>query len=129
MGLEEQILDSWNIHNRINLYLLDAISPAALIGVSASKGRNVGEQFQLVSSWLRKLTSRCTWLSMQPSIFNFTTSISLTSHRETPVNCTTTTPSMQSLRIACMHSLSLAALLLWGGKTWFWLLLPMLRSA
>ncbi len=55
MGLEEQILDSWNIHNRINLYLLDAIPPAALIGVSASKGRNLGEQFQLVSSWLRKL--------------------------------------------------------------------------
>src|SRR5437588_10250164 len=45
MGLEEQLLDSWNIHNRINLYLLDAIPPAALSGVSASKGRNVGEQF------------------------------------------------------------------------------------
>lgn len=45
MGLEEQILDGWNIHNRINLYLLDAIPPAALSDVSASKGRNVGEQF------------------------------------------------------------------------------------
>ncbi len=55
VGLEEQILDSWNIHNRINLYLLDVIPPETLSGVSASKGRNIGEQFQLVSSWLRKL--------------------------------------------------------------------------
>jgi len=55
MGLEEQILDSWNIHNLINLYLLDAITPEAFSGVSASKGRNVGEQSQVVSSWLRKL--------------------------------------------------------------------------
>jgi len=55
LELEEQILDSWNIHNRINLYLIDAIPPETLSGVSASKGRNVGEQFQVVSSWLRKL--------------------------------------------------------------------------
>ena len=42
---EEQLLDTWNIHNRVNLYMLDAISPDALRGVSASKGRNVGEEF------------------------------------------------------------------------------------
>ncbi len=42
---EKQILDTWDIHDRINLYLLDAIDPAALGSVSASKGRNVGEQF------------------------------------------------------------------------------------
>jgi uncharacterized damage-inducible protein DinB len=42
---EEQILDTWNIHNRVNLYMLDAIAPEALGDVSASKGRCVGEEF------------------------------------------------------------------------------------
>jgi len=40
-----QILESWDIHNRINLYLLDSIDAAHLDSISASKGRNVGEQF------------------------------------------------------------------------------------
>ncbi|MBI1877675.1 MAG: hypothetical protein HYR94_05500 [Chloroflexi bacterium] len=43
--MQEQLLETWRIHYRINLYLLDAITPEALAGVSASKGRNVGEQF------------------------------------------------------------------------------------
>ncbi len=43
--MEEQLLDTWNIHNRINLFLPDAIPPEALSGISASKGRSVGEQF------------------------------------------------------------------------------------
>jgi uncharacterized damage-inducible protein DinB len=43
--MEEQLVETWNIHNRINLYLLDAIAPEALANVSASKGRSVGEQF------------------------------------------------------------------------------------
>ena len=43
--LDEQILDTWNIHARINLFMLDAIEPEALSGASASKGRSVGEQF------------------------------------------------------------------------------------
>ncbi|MDQ6654000.1 MAG: DinB family protein [Acidobacteriota bacterium] len=42
---EKQFLETWDIHNRINLYLLDAVEPAALSSLSASKGRNVGEQF------------------------------------------------------------------------------------
>lgn len=42
---EEQLLETWEIHNRINLYLLDAVEPAALVSLSASKGRTVGEQF------------------------------------------------------------------------------------
>lgn len=42
--MEEQALDTWRINNRINLYLLDAITPAALAGVAASKGRSVGQQ-------------------------------------------------------------------------------------
>jgi uncharacterized damage-inducible protein DinB len=43
--LENQILDTWNINNRINLYMLDAIPKEALNDVSASKGRSVAEQF------------------------------------------------------------------------------------
>lgn len=42
---EKEIIDTWNINNRINLYLLDAIPPEALNDVSASKGRTVAQQF------------------------------------------------------------------------------------
>jgi len=42
---ENQFLETWDIHNRINLFLLEAIEPAALGSYSASKGRSVGEQF------------------------------------------------------------------------------------
>lgn len=42
---ERQFLETWEIHDRINLYLLDAVEPAALASLSASKGRTVGEQF------------------------------------------------------------------------------------
>jgi uncharacterized damage-inducible protein DinB len=43
--MEGQLAETWNINNRINLYMLDAIAPEALSGLSTSKGRNVGEQF------------------------------------------------------------------------------------
>jgi len=42
---EKQFLGAWEIHNRINLYLLDGIDAAYLKDYSASKGRSVGEQF------------------------------------------------------------------------------------
>jgi len=42
---DKQLLETWDIHNRINLYLLDAIEPENLSSQLASKGRNVGEQF------------------------------------------------------------------------------------
>lgn len=45
MELAEQLLDTWNINNRINLYMLEAIPTEALGGVSASKGRSVAAQF------------------------------------------------------------------------------------
>ena len=38
-------LETWEIHNRINLYLLEAVEAASLNDQSASKGRTVGEQF------------------------------------------------------------------------------------
>lgn len=42
---EKEIIDTWNISNRINLYMLEAIPTEALNDVSASKGRNVAQQF------------------------------------------------------------------------------------
>jgi uncharacterized damage-inducible protein DinB len=54
---DKQFLEAWDIHNRINLYLLDAIEPASLRNLSASKGRNVGEQFAHIRNvrlmWLK----------------------------------------------------------------------------
>ena len=41
----KELIETFQIHNRINIYLLDAIEEAHLADVSASKGRNVGEQF------------------------------------------------------------------------------------
>jgi len=40
-----QLLETWQIHDRINLYLLDSIAADALHSHSVSKGRSVGEQF------------------------------------------------------------------------------------
>ena len=54
---ETQLLETWQIHNRINLYLLDSVEPAALTSLSASKGRTVGEQFAHIHNvrlmWLK----------------------------------------------------------------------------
>lgn len=43
--MEEQLVETWAIHDRINRYLLAAIPSEALSSVSASKGRTVAEQF------------------------------------------------------------------------------------
>ena len=40
-----QLLETWQIHDRINLYLLESIDTESLNSHSASKGRSVGEQF------------------------------------------------------------------------------------
>jgi uncharacterized damage-inducible protein DinB len=54
---EKQLLETWEIHNRINLYLLDATEPASLTSLSASKGRTAGEQFAHIHNvrlmWLK----------------------------------------------------------------------------
>src|SRR4030088_160100 len=51
------LLETWDVHNRINLYLLDAVEPAALASYSASKGRSVGAQFAHIHNvrlmWLK----------------------------------------------------------------------------
>lgn len=55
---ENQILETWDIHNRIILYFLDSIAPESLASVSASKRRNVAEQFAHIHNtrllWLRQ---------------------------------------------------------------------------
>lgn len=42
---DKQFLEAWEIHNRVNLFLLDAIEAEHLSDIAASKGRTVGEQF------------------------------------------------------------------------------------
>jgi uncharacterized damage-inducible protein DinB len=44
LDVKNQIVDTWNINNRINLYLLEAIPPEALSDISTSKGRSVAQQ-------------------------------------------------------------------------------------
>lgn len=43
--MDEPLVETWLIHDRINRYLLDAVPREALEAVSASRGRTVGEQF------------------------------------------------------------------------------------
>ncbi len=54
---DNQLLETWQIHDRINLYLLDAVNDASLDSHSASKGRSVGEQFAHIHNvrlmWLK----------------------------------------------------------------------------
>jgi uncharacterized damage-inducible protein DinB len=51
------LTETWQIHNRINFYLLENIDEANLKDVSASKGRSVGQQFAHMHSvrmmWLK----------------------------------------------------------------------------
>jgi len=55
--MSDQLLETWQIHDRINIYLLDAIDPASLAAHSASKGRSVGEQIAHIHNvrlmWLK----------------------------------------------------------------------------
>lgn len=58
---ENQILDTWDIHNRINLYFLDSLTPESLASVSGAKGRSVAEQFAHIHNtrllWLKQAAS------------------------------------------------------------------------
>lgn len=55
--MDEQLVETWQISHRINLYMLEAIAQEALSGVSASKGWNVGQQFAHIHNvrlmWLK----------------------------------------------------------------------------
>ncbi len=59
MEIEEQFLDTWNIHSRINLYLLDAIQTEALAVVPAgSRTHSIGRIFAHVHA------ARLMWLEV-----------------------------------------------------------------
>ena len=45
MADTNQLVETWEIHNRINLYVLEAIDPEALRDLSPTRGRTVGELF------------------------------------------------------------------------------------
>jgi uncharacterized damage-inducible protein DinB len=52
------LIQTFQIHNRINLYLLDAIDAEHLQDISTAKGRNVGEQWAHIHNvrlmWLKE---------------------------------------------------------------------------
>lgn len=54
---EPQLLETWQINNRVNLYLLDAILPEHLESTLLSKGRSAAEQFAHIHNvrlmWLK----------------------------------------------------------------------------
>ena len=58
--LLDQLLETWAIHKRIHLYLLDALAPEMLRGKLSSGGRDVGSQFAHVHNvrlmWLKSAT-------------------------------------------------------------------------
>jgi len=53
----DQLVETWQINNRIDLYLLDAIPEEQLVDSLASKGRDVGKQFAHIHNvrlmWLK----------------------------------------------------------------------------
>jgi uncharacterized damage-inducible protein DinB len=55
--MKDQLLETWEIHNRINLYLLNSLKEEHLRDGLTSKGRNVGEQFAHIHNvrlmWLK----------------------------------------------------------------------------
>jgi uncharacterized damage-inducible protein DinB len=57
MRAEDQLLDTWEIHSRITLYLLDGVAAEAFSGESKVKGRSVAEQFAHIHNvrlmWLK----------------------------------------------------------------------------
>jgi len=57
MDEHQLVFGTWEIHNRINLYLLDAIEAEHLNDHLASIGRSVGEQFAHIHNvrlmWLK----------------------------------------------------------------------------
>ena len=55
--MEEQLIETWAIHNRINLYLLDAVPDEALSASIGGKGRTVYDLFAHIHNvrllWLK----------------------------------------------------------------------------
>jgi uncharacterized damage-inducible protein DinB len=43
--VEDQIVEAWEIHNRIQIYVLESLTEASLLCASQGKGRTVGDHF------------------------------------------------------------------------------------
>ncbi|HEY0510461.1 MAG TPA: DinB family protein [Thermoanaerobaculia bacterium] len=58
--MEEPLVETWTIHNRINLYLLEAVPAEALGSTLAPKHRSIGQIFAHVHNvrlmWLKAAT-------------------------------------------------------------------------
>jgi len=56
--MSTELVETWRINNRINLYLLESIADENLSDSLASKGRRVGEQFAHINNvrlmWLKE---------------------------------------------------------------------------
>lgn len=54
---KHQLIETWQINNRIDLYLLESIAPEYLADKMTSKGRSAGEQFAHIHNvrlmWLK----------------------------------------------------------------------------
>jgi uncharacterized damage-inducible protein DinB len=54
---KDQLIETWQINNRVDLYLLDSIPEEQLVDVLTSKGRDVGKQFAHIHNvrlmWLK----------------------------------------------------------------------------
>lgn len=55
--MTDALVETWNIHNRIHLYELDALDDSALAGVPTAKGRSAGQVFAHIHNvrldWLK----------------------------------------------------------------------------
>ncbi|MBI3242519.1 MAG: hypothetical protein HYZ49_09525 [Chloroflexi bacterium] len=60
--MDDSLVDTWNIHCRINLYLLEAIPSEALEDTAGGKGRSVGAMFTHVHN------TRLMWLELTPDL-------------------------------------------------------------
>lgn len=63
MDIVEQLLDTWHIHSRIVLYLLDAVPPEALAALPP------GSRTRIIGSMLAHIHNiRLMWLGMTPDL-------------------------------------------------------------
>ncbi|GAA4272903.1 DinB family protein [Aquimarina gracilis] len=59
MDFKADLVDTWNINNKVTLYLLDNIDPLWLLSKINGKGKSIGEQFvhinNMRSFWIGKV--------------------------------------------------------------------------
>jgi uncharacterized damage-inducible protein DinB len=89
--MEEQLVETWRIHSRINLYLLAAIAPAAFAALAPAKGRNFVQMFAHIHN------VRLMWLqSAAPELMVDLQKI----EKETPVSQTSLAEALRSSGLA-----------------------------